>query len=229
MKIFNFGLKIEPGKYKYKDEFFDKLVDKFSPQKSTPYTVEFTEAEIDRCDAVVFDNARRLDFIVGDLEKIEKRSLRSESQEEKAALLKAQEALEKETLLCDIEFTQGEKEFLKLLSLVTLRPCVGKTADFDINVLIKEVIQGAGLILFFTIGKKEVRIWTLEKGEPVLEAAGKIHSDLKRGFIKAEVTKAGDLDKFFNMAEARAKGFVKTVDRDYIVEDKDIIEIKFNV
>ena len=69
----------------------------------------------------------------------------------------------------------------------------------------------------------------MKKGEIVLEAAGKIHSDLKRGFIKAEVVNCKDLDNFFNMAEAKAKGLVKLVDRDYVMRENDIIEIRFNV
>jgi len=62
-----------------------------------------------------------------------------------------------------------------------------------------------------------------------LEAAGKIHSDLKRGFIKAEVVNCRDLDNFFNWAEAKSKGFVKIVGKDYIMQENDIIEIRFNV
>ena len=95
--------------------------------------------------------------------------------------------------------------------------------------MIKKLIDKSGIVLFFTVSKKEVHVWSVNKGENVLEAAGKIHSDLKRGFIKAEVTNACDLDSFFNMAEARSRGFVKVVDKDYIVREADVIEIRFNV
>lgn len=229
MKIFNFGLNIEPGKYKYRDSCFDKLVERLSPQKSSPYTVEFIIADSQKAEAVVFDKAKRLDLILGDLEIIEKRLTRCQNPQEKSFFERCQKVLEEEKLLCDEQFSEEEREFLKTLPLLTFKPCTVRENAEDINALIKEVMVKAGFILFFTIAKKEVRAWSLKKGLSVLEAAGKIHSDLKRGFIKAEIVNCSHLDEFFNMAEARARGFVKTVDKDYIVEDKDIIEIKFNV
>ena len=231
MKIFNLGLDIEPGKYKYKSEEFKRLVEKFSPQKISPYSVEFIDTGAEVADAIVFDVNKRLDLVLIDLEKIEKRLLRSEEEKEKDLLIRAQKILEEEKLLCDIEFSAEEAQVLKLLQLVTYKPCL-EVALPKIDTpdeLIKKVIDKAGILLFFTAGKKEVRAWGLKKEESVLEAAGKIHSDLKRGFIKADITKIRDLGNFFNMAEARAKGFVKIVDRDYIVQEGDIIEIRFSV
>lgn len=229
MKIFNFGLDIEPGKTKYKDSCFDQLVEKFSPQKTTPYSVEFVDSDIEKADAVVLSADKKLDFVLIDLEKIEKRLTKTETEAEKALLERAQKILETETLLCEKEFSDQESASLRQLMLVTYKPTVVKETVDDLDGLIKEIIEKSGLILFFTAGKKEVHAWELKKGEVILEAAGKIHSDLKRGFIKGEVTKYADLDKFFNMAEARAKGLVKLVDRDYVMEVNDIIEIKFNV
>jgi len=229
MKIFNFGLEIEPGKHKYKLEGLDKLVEKVSPQKVSPCLVEFTDSEPENADAIVFDLSKKLDLVLIDLEKIEKRLLRVEDEGEKVLLAKAQKFLEEEKLLCDIDFSSSELEALTLLQLATCKPCLGVDKVSDIDELIKKIIDKAGVLLFFTAGKKEVRVWNMKKGENILEAAGKIHSDLKRGFIKGEVTNACDLDSFFNMAEARARGFVKVVDKDYIVEEGDIIEIKFNV
>lgn len=229
MKIFNFGLDIQPGKYKYQCPYFNKLVEKFEPQKQSPYIVEFVGEDLDKADAVVFDTAKKLDFVLIDLEKVEKRLLRAESEKEKALLGKAQKILEEEKLLCDAEFSEEEKEILKTLQLSTYKPSVGREQTGGINELIKEVIDKAAVLMFFTAGKKEVHIWNIKKGENILEAAGKIHSDLKRGFIKAEVVNCKDLDNFFNMAEAKSKGFVKVVDRDYIMQENDIIEIRFNV
>ncbi len=229
MKIFNFGLNLEVGKYKYKDPYFNKLVEKFSPQKQSPYTVEFTEEDIDKADAVVFDLDKKIDLVVIDLEKIEKRLTRSVDEEEKKALLKAQNILEDEQLLCEGDFSQQESEILKLLQLVTYKPCIGRKSVEDLDSLVKEILKKKEIVLFFTAGKKEVHTWSLKKGENILEAAGKIHSDLKRGFIKGEVVNCKDLDEFYNMAEAKSRGFVKIVDRDYIMQENDIIEIRFNV
>jgi len=229
MKIFNLGLDIEPGKYKYKPACLDKLAEKFSPQKVTPYSVEFIDSEPETADALIFDINKKLDLVLIDLEKIEKRLLRTEEKGEKALLVRAQKVLEEEKLLCDVEFSPQETETFKLLQLITCKPFLAVAQVDDIDELIRKIIGKAGMILFFTANKKEVHVWSIDKGENILEAAGKIHSDLKRGFIKAEVAKACDLDSFFNMAEARSRGFVKIVDKDYIVQEGDIIEIRFNV
>jgi len=229
MKIFNLGLEIEPGKYKYKISYFDKLVEKFSPKNSVAYSVEVLDSEPERADAIVFAESKRLDLILIDLERIEKRLLRSQDEGEKRNLAKAQEILEAERLLCDADFSSQETEALKLLQLVTIKPSVGTDRVESLDELIKAVLEKAGMLLFFTAGKKEVHTWSIKKGENILEAAGKIHSDLKRGFIKAEVVAAKDLDNFFNMAEARSRGFVKVVDKGYIVQENDIIEVRFSV
>jgi len=229
MKIFNLGLEIEPGKHKYKLESVERLVEKFSPQKTSPYSVEFIDTEPGSADAIVFDLRKKLDLVLIDLEKIEKRLLRSEDLEEKVLLAKAQKFLEEEKLLCDGEFTPSEIEAFKLLQLITCKPCLGVDKISDIDELIKKLIEKANILLFFTAGKKEVHVWSIDKGESILEAAGKIHSDLKRGFIKGEVTNVCDLDSFFNMAEAKSRGFVKIVDKNYIVKEGDIIEIRFSV
>ena len=229
MKIFNLGLEIEPGKHKYKLAWVDKLVEKFSPQKISPYSVEFIDIEPESADAIVFDLSKKLDLILIDLERIEKRLLRTEDEGEKVILTKAQKFLEEEKLLSDIEFAPSEVETFRLLQLVTCKPCLGLDKVSDIDQVIKKLIDKAGVVLFFTAGKKEVHVWSIKKGENILEAAGKIHSDLKRGFIKGEVTNCKDLDSFFNMAEAKSRGLVKIVNRDYIVGEGDIIEIRFNV
>lgn len=229
MKIFNYGLSIESGKYKYKDAYLDILAKKFSPQTLTPYSVEFLNADAERCDAVVFQAEKKLDLIVGDLEKIEARLLRAETLLEKETLKQAQKLLESESLLCDADFSQEAATFLKPLQLLTHKPSIGFEVLGSIEELIKAVLAKAKIIIFFTVVKKELRAWGLEQGLSVLEAAGKIHSDLKRGFIKAEIIHAKDVNNFFNIAEARARGLIEVVDKDYVVQPNDIIEIKFNV
>jgi hypothetical protein len=229
MKVFNLGLDITPGKHKYKLEWFDKLVDKFSPQKVSYYSVEFTGSVPETADAVVFDANKSLDLVLIDLERIEKRLSRSEDEDERFLLTGAQKVLEEEKMLCDGGFSSQETETFKLLQLVTAKPCLALNSDVEVNEVIRKIIEKAGIILFFTAGKKEVHAWELKRGESILEAAGKIHSDLKKGFIRAEVISITGLDNFFNMAEAKSRGLVKTVDRDYIVQNGDIIEIRFKV
>lgn len=229
MKISTFELDITPCKYKYTCEWYDKLVERFSPQKTTPYSVEFIEADFDRSEAVVFNLDKKLDFVLIDLEKIEKRLARVTDEKERYLLEKAAKILETEKLLCEVEFSPEEHAILKTSAFVSYKPCIGKKSVEDINSLIAEVIEKSGVLLFFTAGKKEVRAWDIKKGQTALDAAARIHSDLARGFIKAEIVNLGKIDDFFNMNEARSRGLVKVVDRDYIMEPGDIIEVRFNV
>jgi ribosome-binding ATPase YchF (GTP1/OBG family) len=152
-----------------------------------------------------------------------------EDGKEKDLWKQAQELLEKETLLCDHNFNEEEKAILRNLSLATFKPSLARGEVGDLDGLIKELMQKAGIMLFFTVCEKEARAWELRKGSTILEAAGKIHTDLAKGFIKADVVCCKDLDSFFNMAEARAKGFVRVVDKDYIMEEGNIIEIRFSI
>ncbi|BAF59108.1 MAG: redox-regulated ATPase YchF [Pelotomaculum sp.] len=86
-----------------------------------------------------------------------------------------------------------------------------------------------GLISFLTVGEDEVKAWTIQKGTTARQAAGKVHSDMERGFIRAEVVKFSDLESAGSMAKVREKGLFRLEGKDYIVEDGDIINFRFNV
>lgn len=86
-----------------------------------------------------------------------------------------------------------------------------------------------GLQSFFTVGEDEVRAWTIEEGATAPEAAGAIHSDLRKGFIRAEVISYSDLMAVGSMAEARKLGKLRLEGKEYIVDDGDILNIRFNV
>ncbi len=89
--------------------------------------------------------------------------------------------------------------------------------------------QHLGLISFFTIGKDEVRAWTVHKGTTAVKAAGKVHSDIERGFIRAEVVRFTDFKKWGSMQRVKEKGLLKVEGKDTIIEDGDIINFRFNV
>ena len=82
---------------------------------------------------------------------------------------------------------------------------------------------------FLTAGEPEVRAWTIKKGTKAPEAAGKIHSDIQRGFIKAEIVSYDDLMREGSMVNAREKGLVRQEGKEYIMQDGDIVLFKFNV
>jgi ribosome-binding ATPase YchF (GTP1/OBG family) len=86
-----------------------------------------------------------------------------------------------------------------------------------------------GLQSFFTVGEDEVRAWTVPVGASAVEAAGTIHSDLARGFIRAEVVAYEELVAAGSMNEAKRHGKLRLEGRDYIVQDGDILHVRFNV
>ena len=95
--------------------------------------------------------------------------------------------------------------------------------------LIKECYALLGLISYLTAGKQEVRAWTIKKGTKAPQAAGKIHTDFERGFIRAEVVNYKDLLECGSLAAAREKGLVGLEGKEYVVQDGDVILFRFNV
>jgi len=95
--------------------------------------------------------------------------------------------------------------------------------------LIQTCYEMLGLISFITVGEDEVRAWTIKKDTPAVVAAGKIHSDIERGFIRAEVISYDDFITLGNMQTAREKGLLRLEGKTYPVKDGDIINFRFNV
>lgn len=101
--------------------------------------------------------------------------------------------------------------------------------ESGLDKLVKASYSLLGLISYLTAGKQEVRAWTIKKGTKAPQAAGKIHSDFERGFIKAEVVSYDDLVKYGSTTAAKEKGLVRLEGKEYVVEDGDVILFRFNV
>lgn len=101
--------------------------------------------------------------------------------------------------------------------------------ESGLDKLIKASYDLLGLMSFLTAGEKETRAWTIRKGTKAPQAAGKIHSDFERGFIRAEVINYQDLLDCGSLAAAREKGLVRSEGKDYVVQDGDTILFRFNV
>ena len=112
-----------------------------------------------------------------------------------------------------------KKEMLEALGL----------EESGLDKVIKKSYDLLGLMSFLTAGEPEVRAWTIKKGTKAPQAAGKIHSDIERGFIKADVVSYDDLINAGSMVAAREKGLVRSEGKDYIMQDGDIVLFKFNV
>lgn len=95
--------------------------------------------------------------------------------------------------------------------------------------MIRQSYDLLGLQSFFTVGEDEVRAWTIRRGDTAVQAAGVIHTDLSRGFIRAEVVSYDDLVAAGSLAEAKLRGTLRLQGRDYVVQDGDVLNIRFNV
>ncbi|ASN81986.1 redox-regulated ATPase YchF [Deinococcus ficus] len=101
--------------------------------------------------------------------------------------------------------------------------------ESGLDQLVKVGYETLGLITFITSGEKEVRAWTIRKGETAPEAAGEIHSDLQRGFIRAEVIEWNRMVEAGGWAAAKSKGWVRTEGKDYVMKDGDIMNVLHNM
>ena len=99
----------------------------------------------------------------------------------------------------------------------------------DRDGLLRMLMDVSGQFLFFTAGDKEVRSWLLRKGASAHEAAGNIHTDMARGFIRAETMRSEDLIRTGSEREMKAQNLVRQEPKDYVVQDGDIMLIRFSV
>jgi ribosome-binding ATPase YchF (GTP1/OBG family) len=115
-----------------------------------------------------------------------------------------------------------DAEALELLKSIGLEePGLSTLARVGFNTL--------GLQTYLTAGEKEARAWTIHKGDTAPMAAGVIHTDFQKGFIKAEIISFDDLVAAGSMAEARSRGKVRMEGKDYVMQDGDVVEFRFNV
>lgn len=105
---------------------------------------------------------------------------------------------------------------------------VGQT-ESGLDALARVGFDTLGLQTYLTAGPKEARAWTIHKGDTAPEAAGVIHTDFQKGFIKAEIVSFTDLVDAGSMAEAKARGKVRMEGKDYVMADGDVVEFRFNV
>lgn len=114
---------------------------------------------------------------------------------------------------------EDKKEMLEAIGL----------EESGLDKVIKASYDLLGLMSFLTAGEPEVRAWTIKKGTKAPEAAGKIHSDIQRGFIRAEIVSYEDLIKEGSMVAAKEKGLVRSEGKEYIMQDGDIVLFRFNI
>ncbi len=231
MKIAYSGLDIPEGKRKLEDPILKRLEEKFQPKKMVPFFVEFIQDDFEAADAILVGKNSVLDLLILDMEKLETRLGRlGDVDGDKDLLKRCLAFLEEERPLCDMNLLDGERTSLAELAPFSFKATLIVEEGFDdLNDLAWRAIDKAGMTFFYTAGKPEVRSWFIPKNSDAVTCAGKIHSDLARGFIKAEIVNIEDYDQAHNLNDARSKGLSKLVDKDYIVQHGDVLEIRFNV
>ena len=229
MKIGFTGIELPEGKTKYNDETLMALAAKDKPKKVSPFFAEFIGDEFVQAEAIVIPRSKILDLLIHDMEKIDARLTRLTDEDEKALMLKCMEALEEEIPLCDVAFNEAERKMITAIAPVSFKPVVQIEGDEDMDTLIALALEKADYTFFYTSGPDESHAWLIEKGSDIVTCAGKIHTDLARGFIKGDVVAFEDYMKCHNFNECKSKGVARLVDRDYIVQPREVIEIRFNV
>ena len=143
-------------------------------------------------------------------------SVKEYAKQDKAEVIKLCVKIEEELSSLD---GNDKKEMLEALGL----------EESGLDKVIKASYDLLGLMSFLTAGEPEVRAWTIRKGTKAPQAAGKIHSDIERGFIRAEIVSYDDLMREGSMTAAKEKGLVRSEGKEYIMQDGDIVLFKFNV
>ncbi len=230
MKIAYTGLGLQEGKVRYEDPTVHSLTAKFSPKKVTPYYFEFIGDDFESADIIVVTRDHVLDLLIFDIEKMETRLGRSEDEEERAAVAAALAALESEIPVCDMELDDTAAVHMRQIGPLSLKPVlIVDSESIDVQELIPFAMHKAGMMFFYTAGQQEVHAWLIPSGLGAQECAGQIHSDLARGFVKAEIVSVEDMLQCHSMSDARKKGLTRLVDRDFVITSDTVIEIRFNI
>ena len=205
-------------------DFFEEVLDTLNKGKSAR-TVETTEEQEEWLKEVALLTTKPIiyaanmsedDFTNGIQDNKMLQTVRYIASEEHAAVLPICAQIEMDIVDMDKE----EKElFLSDLGL----------EESGLDRLIKECYSLLGLISYLTAGKPEVRAWTITKGTKAPQAAGKIHTDFERGFIRAEVVSYDDLIENGGMTACKEKGLVRSEGKDYVMKDGDVVLFRFNV
>jgi len=233
MKIAVYGIDdFTVGKKIVPDERLDKLKELIHSPKIIYNQIEFIdETHLKDAQALVCLETRKDELIVIDLEYIEERLTKAVDETEKGVLSFCQEGLNKESFLNELQFSDEQKKLIDNLAFVTIKPILTLSEDKtkDSSSVARGVFEILNMISFFTVNEKELKSWPIKKGTTAHEAAGRIHSDIQRGFIKAEVIACEDILKSGGINQAKSQGLMKLEDKEYIVKDGDLIKFRFNV
>ena len=229
MKIFVQGADLR-GHYELADAALDALAERYRAARRTYFVADFDQEQRQRADCFLITAEEQLDWMLEDTEILERNLYADPARTE--LLQRSLGVLEQERPLSREAFAGEELRYLRGLNLATVKPGVviaGTPPDDHLQCHVRDLHRALGRIFFYTAAKSEARVWEVAKGAAITTAAGQIHSDLERGFIRAEVFDITTLDQFRTPQEARTKGLLQIVDRSYRIAAGDVIDVKFNV
>ena len=232
MKIALFGIsEIKLGKHNLKDPRLDQADKLVEADKKAYAQVDIVgEDELLDADAILASADAKADLILKDLEFVETRLGRDPLPAERAALEKIRSLLEAEKFLFNSGLAVEDLQAVAAHNFFTSKPISVATSE-DLqqpDALLLRAFREAGYISFLTVGGKENRAWPIRKGISALEAAGTIHTDLQKGFIRAEIIGFDDFIGAGGETQAKRAGKQRLETKQYIMQDCDVVNFRFN-
>lgn len=232
MKICAFGLSSLPhGIHNLKDPRLDETHKLVEAKKKAYAQVEVVgDSELVDSDCVVTNEDGALELIFQDLEFIETRLGRDPTDEEKAALLKLKARLEDDQTVFNAGVDSADMEALAIHAFSTNKPVVVATEEelAEPGALLVRVFKESGWISFLTVGGSENRAWAIPAGTTAWEAGGAIHSDIQKGFIRAEIIGYDDFIEAGGETLAKRADKQRLERKDYVIQDYDLTNFRFN-
>lgn len=232
MKISLFGIQgIVVGKHNVKDPRLDQTHKLVEADKKTYAQVDVVgEDGLVDADVVLATREAFPDLILKDLEFIETRLGRNPPDAEKAVLLKIQAQLEKEQPMRDAGLTAEDLAAVAAHGFYTNKPIVVAESEElkEPDALIVKAFNQSGYICFLTVGGKENRAWPIRKGITAWEAAATIHTDLQKGFIRAEIISFNDFIEAGGETQAKRAGKQRLETKTYVMQDYDLVNFRFS-
>jgi len=232
MKFALFGISgINLGKHNLKDPRFDQADQLVEADKKTYAQVEVvSEKDLLEADAILVSGDSKADLILKDLEFVETRLGREPQASEKKALEKIKSLLENEKFIYNSALASEELAAVAAHSFVTGKPVIVASEE-ELQAPDKLLLRGfaeAGYICFLTVGGKENRAWPIRKGMTAWESAGVIHTDIQKGFIRAEIIGFEDFTAAGGETQAKRAGEQRLETKQYVMKDFDLVNFRFN-
>jgi hypothetical protein len=232
MKIALFGLPgIKTGKHNLKDPRFDEADKLVEADKKTCAQVDVVgDDQLLDADAILVSQEGRADMILKDLEFVETRLGRDPQPAERAALEKIQALLEQEKFVFNSGVDPQDLQNVAAHHFFTAKPIVtaGPPDLENPDALMLRAFREAGYICFLTVGGKENRAWPIRRGVTAWEAGGTIHTDIQKGFIRAEIISYEDFIAAGGETQAKRANKMRLETKQYVMQDYDLTNFRFN-